>query len=101
MTPQPRFITKPGCTCVCKDCGAPLELACPNGHNPGQYILGTDEVQPLPCERPQPAPTPQAAKVRPAETGICEEEGCDAEFKHEKRPGRRFRKCPAHREAKA
>lgn len=43
MTPAVRFVTKPGCTCVCKDCGAKLELAYPNGHNPGQYILSVDE----------------------------------------------------------
>jgi hypothetical protein len=42
VNPKPRYITKPGATCACKDCGAALELSCPNGHNPGQYILSED-----------------------------------------------------------
>ena len=102
MTPKPRYVTKPGCACVCKDCGAALELACPNGHNPGQYVLGTEELQPLPHERRPPvaAPNGQARKIRviPSPTGLC---ACGEVFTHEKKRGRRHTRCPKCRGAEA
>lgn len=90
MTPAARFITKPGCTCVCKDCGAPLELACPNGHNPGQYILSEDEQD---TAARSPAPPPERkVRVIPSPTGLCRD--CGEVFDHVKKQGRRPTRCP-------
>lgn len=107
MTPAPRFITKPGAACVCKDCGAALELVCPNGHNPGQYILG-EEREPHPGNRPTEwkCPCPEHENLRAPKlkfderpgTGICT--SCTNEFVHERRKGRRSTQCPTCRPAR-
>lgn len=98
MTPKPRFITKPGCTCVCKDCGAPLELACPNGHNPGQYILSVD-AQDVAARSPAPKGKERKIRIIPSPTGLCKD--CDEVFDHAKKQGRRNTRCPKCRGVEA
>lgn len=102
MNGSPRFITKPGCTCVCVHCGAALQLTCPKGH-PAEYVIG-EEPTPHAGHLLQNGPPPERRKskkvrweARPA-TGICIT--CKAEFTHERRAGRRSVECPGCRSQK-
>ena len=95
-THRVRHVTPLGGTLVCIDCGAELVLTCPNGHNPAAYVI-TDEALPSPATAPDPAPAAKETSERttPAgDTGVCEVESCRAEFIHERRRGRRHRRCP-------
>lgn len=98
MSAAPPYVTQPGCTCVCKDCGAPLELACPNGHNPGQYILSVDE-QDVAARSPAPKGKERKVRVIPSPTGPCRD--CGEVFDHMKKHGRRPTRCTNCRGAAA
>lgn len=104
MTPTTRFITKPGCRCVCMHCGSALDLTCPKGH-PAEYVIG-EETAPHPGNLLQNGPAPDAEPKkskkpkwddRPS-TGTCIT--CTADFTHEKRKGRRSVECPECRAQK-
>ena len=106
-----RHVTLPGGVLVCITCGAELELTCPNGHNPAEYLLEPDEQlaaaigraprgkEPRQVRAPRaPRPPLSATQQRrnsvpppPPAVGICEK--CSVEFPPVKRRGRRHTRC--------